>query len=141
MAETEPHLDVYTRLGASANHGIGVFAIRDIPAGINPFPDEPAALVSVPIAAVEAIADAELRRMYVDFCPLVDGHYQAPTDFRLMSQSWYLNHADEPNIRSGPNLVFVTARNILKGEELTSDYRTYSEHAAAHIRTWNRSAR
>jgi SET domain-containing protein len=136
MTDGTPHRGVYTRLGASPKHGIGVFAIRDIPAGISPFPDEPSPLVPVSIAAVEALADPALRQMYVDFCPLVGGHYQAPSDFRLMSQSWYLNHADEPNIRSGPDLVFVTARAILKGEELTSDYRTYSEHAAAHIRAW-----
>ena len=138
MSETGmPHRGVYTRLQASPAHGIGVFAIRDIPAGLNPFAHEPAALVSVPIATVEAIEDVELRRFYLDFCPLVDGCYQAPANFSLMSQSWYLNHADEPNMTASPDIVFVTARAIRKGEELTSDYRTYSEHAAASVREWH----
>ena len=124
-----PHLNLFTRLKPSPGRGIGVFAIRDIPAAVDPFLGDRNESVEVSVEWVESIEDPELRRMYLDFCPVVDGFFIAPIDFNQMAQSWYLNHSDEPNVGCDANMAFKTKRAINSGEELTTDYRTFSEHA------------
>ena len=136
-----PHRHLYTRLRGSPGKGVGVFAIRDIPEGCNPFVGDDAGSTWVPAAAVDAIADVELRRMYLDFCPLVAGRYLAPPDFNRMSISWYMNHSDEPNMMSDVNVDFRAKRLICTGEELTADYRAYSDHAEAFATLWRQEAR
>ncbi|RYB02567.1 SET domain-containing protein-lysine N-methyltransferase [Lichenibacterium ramalinae] len=135
-----PHDGLYTRLGVSPGLGVGVFALRDIPQGTNPFRGETAALARIPAATVEAIADPAARRMYLDFCPLVDGHFLAPSSFNAMTVSWYMNHSDRPNIACDPDLNFLAARPIRAGEELTVDYRTFSDHAGHFVDLWNTGA-
>ncbi|MGI3900001.1 MAG: SET domain-containing protein-lysine N-methyltransferase [Janthinobacterium lividum] len=134
--EPLPHDRLYTRLRASPGKGVGVFAIRDIPAGLNPFVGDSNGTARVPAAVVDAIQDAELQRMYVDFCPLIDGHYFAPIDFNRMTVSWHMNHSERPNMISDPNVNFVAARLIRAGEELFIDYRTFSEHAEHFVAQW-----
>jgi hypothetical protein len=124
-----PHANLFTRLQPSPGRGIGVFAIRDIPAGVDPFVGDRNETVEVPVEWLASIDDPEIRRMYVDFCPVVDGFFIAPIDFNQMAQSWYLNHSDEPNVGCDANMAFRTKRAIKSGEELTTDYRTFSEHA------------
>ena len=138
--EPLPHRALYTRLRPSPGKGIGVFAIRDIPQGCNPFAGDDGGSTWVPAPIVDAIADVELRRMYLDFCPLIDGRYLAPRDFNRITPSWYMNHSDEPNVSSDADVNFRAIRAIRAGEELTADYRCYSDHAAAVIATWRTEA-
>ena len=42
------------------------------------------------------------RRIYFDFCPLVDGAFVAPQDFNQITMAWYLNHSDVPNVVTDP---------------------------------------
>ena len=135
-----PHEHVFTRLGLSAGKGIGVFAIRDVPAGTDPFPGEASETTKVPITDVEAIPDLELRRFYFDFCPMVDGCFLAPISFNRLTVAWYLNHSDMPNIACHEAASFVTTGPILKGEELTVDYTTFSDHAERYVRMWRANA-
>jgi hypothetical protein len=128
-----PHANLFTRLQPSPGRGIGVFAIRDIPAGIDPFLGDRNETVEVPVEWLASIGDPEIRRMYVDFCPVVDGVFVAPVDFNQMAQSWYLNHSDSPNVACNAEMVFGTTRPVARGEELTVDYRTFSEHAHRSI--------
>lgn len=128
-----PHSHLFTRLQPSPSRGIGVFAIRDIPAGTNPFIGDRNDAVEVPVGVVEALDDPEMRRMYVDFCPVVDGCFIAPIDFSQLTQSWYLNHSDQPNVVCDAEMSFRTNVLIPRGEELTTDYRTFSEHADRFI--------
>lgn len=110
-----------------------MFAIRDIPAGTDPFLGDRSETVEVPVSAVETLQDPEMRRMYVDFCPVVDGFFIAPIDFNAMTQSWYLNHSDQPNIVCDDDMNFRARAMIDRGVELTIDYRTFSEHAGRFI--------
>ena len=135
-----PHRNLYARLRPSPGKGVGVFAIRAIPQGCNPFAGDDAGSTWVSAAVVDALADAELRRMYLDFCPLVGDRYLAPPDFNGMAISWYMNHSDRPNMVSDANVDFRAARPILPGEELTADYRAYSDHAAGFVALWRTEA-
>lgn len=135
-SEPLPHQHVYARLRVSPGKGVGVFAIRDIPRGTNPFVGDATGTRRVPAAVVDAIGDAELRRLYLDFCPLVDGHYLAPSSFNGMPVSWYMNHSDHPNVACDPEVNFVAARLIRAGEELSVDYRTFSDHGERYAALW-----
>jgi hypothetical protein len=137
MMKALPHRNLYTRLQASSN-GVGVFAIRDIPEGTVLFLGDVGATVRVPIGEVESIEDQEVRRMYFDFCPLVDGAFVCPADFNQLTMGWYTNHSDHPNVNVDEELRFSTHRLVLKGEEITTDYTRYSEHARHFLSAWNR---
>jgi uncharacterized protein len=130
-----PHRNLYTRIKASAN-GVGVFAIRDIPQGTPLFVGDVGGTVGIPVSEVEAIADEEVRRMYTDFCPVVNDCFVAPKDFNQITMGWYLNHSAEPNVAALKDLRFIASRFIPKGEELVSDYTTYSAHAADFVGKW-----
>lgn len=130
-----PHADLYTRLQVG-DQGIGVFAIRDIPAGTMLFAGDLGATTCVPCPEVEAIGEEEIRRMYLDFCPVVENAFVAPRDFNQITMSWYLNHSDEPNVVADDALRFSTRRLIVKGEELRADYTAYSDHAAPFVQSW-----
>ncbi len=68
MAAKLPHEGVYVRLGVSAVHGIGVFAIRPIPAGTDIFANDAVPLVWVSKVELEqaGLTPAE-RAFYHDF--------------------------------------------------------------------------
>jgi len=131
----QPHRNLHTRLYPSKD-GIGVFAIRDIPKGTRLFVGDTGETVPVPQLEVEQITDEEVRRMYTDFCPLVDGHYIAPVDFNQMTMGWYLNHSSDPNVMVLENMCFVASKFIAKGAELCTDYTTYSESAKDYVKDW-----
>jgi hypothetical protein len=131
-----PHRNLYTRIQVSPSNGVGVFAIRDIPEGTRLFVGDIGETKLVSIEDVEAIAEPEIRRMYIDFCPVVDGYFVAPADFNQITMGWYMNHSEEPNVAVLGDLQFVTSRFIARGEELVTDYTMYSDHASAYVRPW-----
>ena len=130
-----PHANLYTRIRTSSV-GVGVFAIRDIPKGVEPFLGDVGNVMSVPVSLVDALENNEIRKIYRDFCPVLDGAFVAPRDFNRMAIGWYLNHSETPNVEVTPEMHFVAARLIRCGEELTTDYSTYSESAARLTSTW-----
>jgi len=121
-----PHADVYVRLKPSKIHGIGVFAIREIPKGVDVFGEDDEPFVRVPARTVRALR-GEMRRLYDDFCVLEEEEFWCPVTFNALTISWYLNHSARPNVDSVDGLRFVSRRRIRQGEELTADYTTYSE--------------
>jgi hypothetical protein len=137
MSEDQPpHRNLYTRIKASSK-GVGLFAIRSIPKGTPLFVGDVGNTVRISVSTVDKISDAEVRQMYADFCPVVDNYFIAPSDFNQMTMSWYMNHSDEPNVTVVPELQFVTSRFVPVGEELTTNYTTFSDHASVYVRTWN----
>lgn len=129
MREDAPHHPLYTRLKTSPGRGIGVFAIRAIPQAMNPFAGDAASTVRVPVAQVQAIEEAEVRQIYFDFCPVVDEAFIAPANLNLLTVSWYMNHSDQPNVAVDGTIMFAAKRAIEVGEELTVDYRQFSDWA------------
>jgi hypothetical protein len=86
---------------------------------------------------VEQIEDAEVRSMYFDFCPTHEDAFIAPVDFNQITMSWYMNHSSDPNVLANSELQFIARRLICVGQELTTDYTTFSEHASAMIIRWS----
>ena len=114
-----------TRVGLapSAVHGVGVFALADIPAGTTGLFSRPAAWPRVPEAEVDALPEPA-RRLVRTYCLWDAGWYHLPPHgFRVMDLTAFLNHSDTPNLRQlGGGDDFVTTRNVAAGEELTVDY-------------------
>jgi SET domain-containing protein len=116
------------RLQPSPLDGVGVFAIKDIPKGSNPFEgvrnhrwhkfhtDELKQL------------DPAVMKMIDDFVVIEKDNtvYIPDCSMHGMDLSFYLNNSESPNLMTiDGGLTFVTLRDIKKGEELTAAYETY----------------
>jgi len=70
-----------------------------------------------------------VRKFAQDIFPVRSKTFYFPDhSLNAIDISYFLNHSDNPNV--GPRAdgnEFVTLRNIKKGEELFSDYRTYTD--------------
>jgi SET domain-containing protein len=126
MARRPPHDGVYARIGRSRIHGVGVLAIRDIPRGTRLFRGEDERVVWVRLARIRRLP-VELRRLYTDFGMAWGQRIGVPQTLNMLSVGWYLNHSARPNTRCDEDGRFYALRRIRKGEELTADYRTFSD--------------
>ncbi len=117
---------VYCRVKPSPLHGVGVFAIRDIPKGTE--------LFIIP-RRVEVITKAQLDSMPPGVSDLVkdfgcevqgDAHLYA-IDLHAPPLCLFINHSESPNcefVSDGVEDWTETLRDIKAGEELFRDYRT-----------------
>jgi uncharacterized protein len=121
-----PHHGVYTRLRPSKIHGVGVFAIKNIPKGTYVFADDDESIVWVEKKRIKNLPKA-VRDLYDDFCIIKGNRYGCPRNFDSLTPAWYLNHSSNPNVAADKRVKFYALRDIKRGEELTVDYRTYSE--------------
>ena len=121
--------DCYCRLQPSPIHGIGVYAVRDIPKGRNPF--KTFRKYSRP--GYVRIADDELDALPPKLSGMIKALF-VPTDGkRVHPHVWnefciparIPNHSTAPNLRTVDGFNFRARRGIREGEELTVDYRTY----------------
>jgi len=124
----KPHDGVYTRIRPSSIHGVGVFAILDIPKGTYMFPGDDDTLEEIEKSVVQE-QPIEIQRLYNDFCPIPKGgdKYLCPPNLNRMPTSWYLNESKTPNVGCDAEYRFYALRDIAAGEELTVDYSTYSD--------------
>ena len=126
MSRGRPHAGVYARIGRSRIHGVGVVAIRDIPARTWVFAGEDERVVWVPRAEVRRLPRA-FRQLYEDFGMLWGERVGVPRTLNMLSVGWYLNHSNQPNVEADEDGRFHALRRIRKGEELTADYRTFAD--------------
>ncbi|MHB1311026.1 MAG: SET domain-containing protein-lysine N-methyltransferase [Gemmatimonadaceae bacterium] len=124
MKTRAPHDGVYARIGPSRIHGVGVRAIRDIPAGALVFAGENERVAWMSRAVVRRMPPA-IRALYEDFGMVSGDRIGVPPSLNMLSVGWYVNHADRPNVEAGDDGRFRALRRIRKGEELTADYRTF----------------
>ena len=119
---------VYCRLQPSAHHGVGVFAIRPIPKGINPFElPIPPDLVNLTDADVRPLPPG-IKQMIRQYAVKQDGYYViSALGFNMLELEYFVNHSDSPNLTFDDDQgCYHTARPIKKGEELTGDYNRYA---------------
>ncbi len=131
-----PHTNSFTRLQPSPIHGVGVFAIRDIPNGTNIFRDDRSEMIWVNREEVLKLS-GDVRRLYDDFCVLKNGRYGCPNGFNNLTIAWYINkplEGQNPNTECRGEYDFFAARDIRAGEELTVNYETYSDNPESDAR-------
>ena len=120
------HQDTYVMIKPSPLHGIGVFAIRDIPKGTRDlFSQGVGEWIKLTIAEVEALPKHS-RDLVENHCLFDEDHYYVPDyGFKLVDLVVYLNHSDTPNVISiNEGEFFEAIRDITAGEELLLDYGT-----------------
>lgn len=126
MPAKPPHFGVHTRIGRSKIHGVGIVAIRPIRKGTYIFFPDDDKLRWVNAAEVRRLPK-EIRKLYEDFCIKKGKKYGCPVNFNKLTPAWFLNHSASPNVAIDDDYRFYALKNIAKGDELTTDYRTYSE--------------
>ncbi|MHB1953796.1 MAG: SET domain-containing protein-lysine N-methyltransferase [Sulfobacillus sp.] len=123
--------DIYCRLKPSPVHGIGVFAIRDIDPGTDPFcrlfaqHDRATNLTTSEFQELPP----PVQRYVLDFFAGEGNTFPVLSrGLNAMDLSFYLNHSDDPNIDqvpgSGDFYEFRANRPIAAGEELFIDYHS-----------------
>ena len=118
--------NTYVMIKPSLLHGIGVFAIRDIPKGTRDlFSQGVGEWIKLTIAEVEALPKHS-RDLVENHCLFDEDHYYVPDyGFKLVDLVVYLNHSDTPNVISiNEGEYFEATRDIAAGEELLVDYGT-----------------
>ena len=126
-----PHDGVWARLGVSNIHGIGVFAIRPIPARTSVFANDDAEIRWIAAARLAALPLTPAQRsFYRDFCIHRGDLIGCPANFNLLNVGWYANEpgaGEEPNLEAAPDYALISRRDIAEGEELTVRYDSFSE--------------
>jgi hypothetical protein len=126
-----PHEGVYTRLGASGIHGVGVFAVAPIPKGTNLFANDQGAIawISMDLIDREGLS-AEMLKLYYDFDVVRGGLIGVPENFNCLTTGWYVNEpapGTDANVAMSDDFHFYAVRDIAEGEEVTATYAGFSE--------------
>ncbi len=126
--------NIYCRIQRSAIHGVGVFAVKDISNGTSPF----IIYTSVDIIAIPEKEIMENKKIPSTVKEMVRAFYAVQNgmiycDARSLNEiniTYFLNHSDTPNLDAKEidgETNFVANRDIVQGEELTTDYSTYND--------------
>lgn len=127
--------ETFCRIKPSKLHGVGVFAIRDIPKNVNPFRFPSSACGANGYSRIhkDSVQSKEVRKLLDDFLGQdTRGYYDVPKNgLNSLDLSFYINHSDTPNMKITEDakcefVQFKTNRIIKKGEELLIDYREYN---------------
>ena len=116
--------ETYVMVKTSPVHGIGVFAIRDIPKGCREiFSKGMGEWIKVPIKAVEALPEHS-RSLIETYCLFDEENYFVPEyGFKMIDPVIYLNHSSKPNIISiNDGEEFEALVDIPAGQELLVNY-------------------
>jgi len=127
--------NTYCRLKPSKIEGIGIFAIRDIPKGKNPF-------VGIKNSKYHEFKMQELKKLDKEILKMIEDFFVIEKDGTVnitenalngMDISFFLNHSKNPNLKiydDGKNdsYCFKATRKIAKGQELTIAYEDYDEN-------------
>ena len=119
----------YVMIKPSPLHGIGVFAIRDIPKGTkNIFSKGVGDWIKVSKEEVDAFPQHS-KDLIENHCLFDEDFYFIPDyGFKLVDLVIYLNHSETPNVISlNDGEEFEAIRDIANGEELLVDYGTIVE--------------
>ncbi len=117
-------VETYATLKPSPVHGIGVFAIRDIPKGCRDFfSKKQIEWIKIPITEVDQLPNHS-RNLVETYCVYDQENYFVPNyGFKIVDMVNYLNHSSSPNVISiNHGEYFEATADILSGTELLVDY-------------------
>ena len=119
------HEDVYCHLGVSKIAGIGVFALRQIPKGIDPLRTWlPTKEMSISVDELNKLPTPVRKQIHM-FCYVDNkkGKVDIPVyGMNAMNMAVYLNHSKKPSLKFTKVGELVSLKRINAGEELTIDY-------------------
>lgn len=120
--------DIYCRVAPSKIAGVGIFAIKNIPKGVNPFREKDTKYIPIEEQKLEKI-DPSVKDYIKELFVFSDGNYYLPEQgIQTLCITHFLNHSKNPNLVTNPSAEeFFAKRNILIGEELTVDYDSFDE--------------
>jgi SET domain-containing protein len=127
--------DTWVKLAPSGVHGIGVFALRDIPRGCRSlFSSGTGDWIRISFEEAEKLPEHS-RNLVETYCLYDETHYFVPEHgFKLMDIVLYLNHSDQPNIASvNDGEEFEALRDINAGEELLVNYGSIADGLENYI--------
>lgn len=116
--------ETFVALQPSAIHGIGVFAIADIPKGCRTiFSKNTGGWITLSFEEAEQLP-AHSREFIETYYLYDEENYFIPDHgCKVMDMASYLNHSSSPNIQSvNHGEYFEALRDIKAGEELLVDY-------------------
>lgn len=130
--------DTYCRLKPDSHGGVGVFAIKNIPKGVNPFhitnhKNFNQRILNIPDDEVQKMDPAVIKMISDFYVKSKDGFWGIPyKGLNANDVSFYLNNSEKPNLKiiyddESTMMTFKTSRFINAGEELLIDYREYEE--------------
>jgi len=114
----------WVTLQTSTVHGIGVFALCDIPRGQSKiFSQDQSQWIPVSKEEVAELPQHVQERIE-NHCLFDESHYFIPEyGFNMIDPVIYLNHSETPNVKSiDEGNDFEALRDIKAGEELFVDY-------------------
>ncbi len=128
--------DVYCRIQRSPIHGVGVFAIKDIPANKCPFllTNQRQCMESCVALHENMLADVDqaVVQMVDDFYHKDKETYYIPRNgLNSNNISFYMNHSSQKanvdfvHVEESDFVFFKTKRRILQGEELLINYHAF----------------
>jgi len=110
---------VYCRLKPSPIHGIGVFAIKTIPKGVNPFKNSYQAQEAVLVSKKKIKQCDEVMKLLDDYHPSNGNSMQIVSNFpNQLIWTNYINYSTSPNLQLFEDSEWKTLRDIEVGEEL-----------------------
>lgn len=123
--------NTYCRIKPSKIGGVGVFAIRNIPKGTDPFLySQKVKWIKLKKADIEKL-DISIQRLVQDFYVYDKGYYYVSYNgLNSNDISFFVNHSKKPNLETDDGSFFKTMRVIKTGEELLADYNTYEPDGA-----------
>lgn len=123
---------VKTYVDKSSIHGLGVFAGEDISKDTIVWEDVPG--FDKVYTKAEYDAFPQQARDYLD----IYAYWDQEGIHLCGDHGIYCNHADEPNVGNWPpsgGKFEMALRDIKKGEEITSDYRTFDDSSRNDLET------
>ncbi len=106
-----------------SKHGVGVFAMHNIKAEtyLRVFGDE-----NNPNDVAIIRKKKDIPEFFWQYCVDYGETMECPSDFGCMEVGWFINHSKKPNIYIREK-EFYALRDILAGEEITTDYKLLGE--------------
>ena len=116
--------NVYCKLKPSPIHGVGIFAIKDIPENINPFKDSYLGQDGITLDKNDILyknLEDEKKKLLEDYHPTNKSNIQYISGYpNQLIWTNYLNYIydDRANMKLLENGEWITTKKINKGEEL-----------------------
>tara|TARA_B100000963_G_scaffold18275_1_gene13977 strand:- start:1687 stop:2079 length:393 start_codon:yes stop_codon:yes gene_type:complete len=124
----KPFDSIYVRIQPSEIHGVGVFAIKDIPSNYTIFKST-CTYIKTSLNGLKNLSEAE-KSYYKDFFVREDESIYLPSIHpQNLDISFFMNHDSiNPNVKYDFDLdSFVTLTDIKPGTELVYDYSSVED--------------